>query len=384
MFFRDIPFKQKEKEFLLKQVREERIPHAQLFLGKEGAGALSLALAFVSYVVCTNRSERDSCGECPSCKQSHQYIYPDIHWAYPVVKADTKNREETTSDDFLPKWRSSIKSNPYLNIYDWGQIINAGNSKPNINVKECNSIMHKLALQSFADGPKILLMWLPEYLGKEGNRMLKLIEEPTPDTLIILVAENQSKILNTVLSRCQLVKVLPYREAEISQHLISEMHIDESRAQQVAKLAEGNINKALHIVKGEEKNLAEILFSQLRVAYKSDAIEMQKMTLDMAGWPKDLQLQFLNYGLHFLREYLFSLLTGRVPNLSKSEIETATKMQSIIDQDKVEKLSILMENTIGNINRNANMKICYMADMIVIGDILKNIDVNRPKEINFV
>ncbi len=384
MFFRDIPYKNKEKELLLKQVKDSRIPHAQLFLGKEGSGALSLALAFVSYLVCTNRSNDDSCGNCQSCKQSHKYIYPDIHWAYPVVKADGKNRDETTSDDFLPKWRETIKSNPYLNVFDWSQTIDAGNTKPNINVKECNSIMQKLALQSFADGPKILLMWLPEYLGKEGNRLLKLIEEPTPDTIIILVAENQGKILNTVLSRCQLVKVLPYQESEIANYLKEESGLQEGRAEQIAKLAEGNINKAIHITNGEEKNLAEVLFSWLRTAYKSDAIEMQKMSFEMADWSKDLQLQFLNYGLHFLREYLFSLLTGRIPNLTVIEIETANNMKTIIDQDKVEKLSLLLENAIGNINRNANMKISYMANTILIGDILKNINVNLQKEINFV
>lgn len=384
MFFKDIPHKTEEKAFILRQVKENRIPHAQLFLGTEGSGALALALAFISYMVCTNRSEEDSCGECPSCKQSHKYIYPDIHFAYPVIKIDGKNREDTTSDDFLKQWRTSIQQNPYLNIFDWQHIIQAGNSKPNINVKECTSIVRKLSLQSYADGPKIMLMWLPEYLGKEGNRLLKLIEEPTPNTLIILVAENQNRILNTVLSRCQLVKVLPFREEQIGQTLMEGYGVPEPRAKQIAILAEGNLNKAIHLAKGEEKDLSEGLFQWLRVAYKSDVLEMQKLTLDMAGWPKDMQLQFIQYGLKYLREFLVMLLTGKLPNLSPSEINTAQKMRAIIDTEKVEKLAVLFENTIVNINRNANMKISYMADTILIGDILKNIPVNLPKEINFV
>jgi DNA polymerase-3 subunit delta' len=384
LFFKDIPYKQKEKAFLFKQIKEDRIPHAQIFLGKEGAGALALALAFVSYIVCSNRSETDSCGECANCKQSHKYIYPDIHWSFPFIKASNKNSKDTTSDDYLLTWRETIKTNPFLSISDWQQAIDAKNSKPNINVTECNSIIRKLSLQSYVDGPKILLMWMPEYLGKEGNRLLKLIEEPTPDTLIILVAEHEESILNTILSRCQLIKVLPYKQQEIKDHLVNALSVDHNEAMQIAKLAEGNLNKALHIKQGVQIDYAEQLFDWLRVAYKGDAIEMQKKALEMAGWSKDQQQQFLDYGLHFLREMMFFLLSNQRPNLTDNEFETAQKMKAIIDLKKIEKLSKVMEDGLVNINRNANLKISYMADTICLGDILKNIDASLPKESIFV
>lgn len=384
MFFRDIPYKANEKAFLIKQVREDKVPHAQIFLGKEGSGALSLALAFISYLVCTQREELDSCGQCAACKQSHKFLYPDIHWSFPFIKAESKNAKDTISDDFLGAWRKAILSNPNLGMIDWLQTIGADKSKPNINVAECNSIIKKLSLRSYMEGPKILIMWLPEYLGKEGNRLLKLIEEPTPDTLIILVAEREDQILNTILSRCQLVKVLPYKLEEVSSHLQNAYGLDQTESYQIAKLSEGNISKAIKSKEGISMDLAEYLFDWLRVSYKGDAIEMQEMSINLAGWRKDQQRQFLQYGLKFLRELLFYILTGNLPNLTDAEFATAERMAKIVNQDKIQLIADVLESGLVNINRNANLKISYMADTIRIGDILRNIDVSLPKEINFV
>jgi DNA polymerase-3 subunit delta' len=179
VFFRDIAGKESVKKNLTKAVDSGRIPHAQLFLGKEGSGALPMALAFASYIQCQNRTDGDSCGVCSHCIKSHKLIHPDIHFSFPVVKFGDKKRADTTSDDFLPKWREIIKTNPDMNTSDWLQHIDADNNLPNINVKECNDIMHKLNMMSFESDNKILIMWRPEYLHNEGNRLLKLIEEPT-------------------------------------------------------------------------------------------------------------------------------------------------------------------------------------------------------------
>ena len=384
MYFKDIPYKDREKALLRRQVTDHRIPHAQIFVGNEGSGALSLAAAFASYLVCQRRTESDSCGTCPACKQSHKYLYPDIHWSFPVIKADGKNREDSISDDFLPQWREMLSNSPYMNVSDWQQKLEAGNTKVNINVRECQSIVQKLYLQSFADGPKILILWMPEYLGKEGNRLLKFIEEPTPDTIIILVAEQQNLILNTILSRCQLVKVLPYTFEELTQYAVQHHHLSEDRAQLVASLAEGNMNKALHIIKGDDKDLSEAFVHWMRVAFKCDATEMLSWSNEMSSWSKDEQVQFMKYGTHFLRELLLWILASKRPNMLEKEIDIAEKMKSILDADKIQKICEVIENTQIYINRNANMKIGFMADTILIGNILKNIPNTSIKGINFV
>jgi len=232
MYFKDIPGKEAEKQFLLKNVKEDRLAHAQLFLGRTGSGQLSLALAYASYILCTNRKEKDSCGECSACLKSHKFIHPDVHFSFPVVKKDSKKRNETTSNDFLKEWRSILEKNPYLDMQTWLHSLNLENGQGNINVKECVEIVKKLGLKTFESEYKVLIMWMPEYLRNEGNRLLKLIEEPPENTIIILVAEKQDAILNTILSRVQLLKVNPFSDGDIKQYLEEHLRVSSDECEQ--------------------------------------------------------------------------------------------------------------------------------------------------------
>ena len=372
MFFKDIPGKSEEKQKLIKQIKEDRIPHAQLFLGNEGSANLAMALAFVSYLFCENKQESDSCGECANCNKSHKWIHPDLHFSFPVVKKDDKKREETTSDDFLPQWRLALQSNPYMTISQWQGFIQA-TTKPNINTKECNDIIQKLAYQAFGTGPKVLIMWMPEYLGKEGNKLLKLIEEPTDNTYLILVANDQNKILNTILSRCQLMKFLPYFHEELQEYIEKQYGIDATIAQQYVKLSEGNLSTAIALAKEGEKDLSSNLFNWLRISYKEDAEEIQSFIAEFTAQSMDGQIQFLEYGLHYFQNFYCWLMTDHQNhNMTEHEIEVAQKMKSIISPESIEKINREINFAITGLLRNSNPKINMSALTIKIGDILKN------------
>ena len=265
MQFQSITGQKETKEQLVQMVQHNRLSHALLFLGKEGTGALQLALAFAQYIVCKPKPPEtdlfaapepesqkskvkinDSCGICPACKKANELIHPDIHFSYPVITK--KPGEKPISTDFIKEWREFIVTNPYGNVYDWLQFIGAENKQGNITAHECNDIIRKLNLKSFESEYKILIMWLPEFLGKEGNKLLKLIEEPPPNTLFILIAENEDLILPTILSRTQLVKIplLTNMEVEVALELNAGVKIE--KAQQIAALAEGNYREALQLL----------------------------------------------------------------------------------------------------------------------------------------
>ena len=194
MQFQSITGQKETKEQLVQMVQHNRLSHALLFLGKEGSGALQLALAFAQYIVCEKGSGKkttieepslfgepepapanngqptsvnDSCGTCPACKKANELIHPDIHFSYPVITK--KPGEKPISTDFIKEWREFIAQNPYGNIYDWLQFIGAENKQGNITAHECNDIIRKLNLKSFESEYKILIMWMPEFLGKEGR-----------------------------------------------------------------------------------------------------------------------------------------------------------------------------------------------------------------------
>ena len=375
MFFKDIKGKIEIKKELINTANRGRIPHAQIFLSREGNGGLAIALAFASYIMCENRMEEDSCGECSQCKKTHKWVHPDLHFSFPVVRQGDKKRESTTSDNFLPQWRNMLHLYPYMGKADWFDAINENNSAPNINAKECNDIMHKLNMKAYESDKKILIMWLPEYLGNEGNRLLKLIEEPTDNTYIILVTENQEQILQTILSRCQLVKIPPFTSEDIVNFLIESYGTDSQKALQIANLADGNLNHAIAICNNQAADYSQLIISWLRVAFKSDPIEINKWSKEVESLDKEEQKSFLEYGLHFFRQFNFRLLThSNEVSLTQQELEIANNMAKIIDVDKAEAICQIFNELLENIPRNINLKISLFADTLHIGQILRQKD----------
>src|SRR3982751_3849395 len=201
MLFREVIGQKEVKQQLVEMVKTNRLSHALLFLGREGSGALPMALCFAPYIsllpLAHSSSSPDAslfgepiAPELPSSpeaayawmeKQSSfqkasQLVHPDIHCSYPVVTKKTGTPPMST--DYITEWREFLRQFPYGNVYDWLQFIGAENKQGNITAQECNDIIRQLNLKSFESEYKILLMWMPEYLGNEGNKLLKLIEEP--------------------------------------------------------------------------------------------------------------------------------------------------------------------------------------------------------------
>ena len=346
----------------IRQLREmvdhERLPHALLLLGNSGSGSLAVALALVQYVLCENRNGSEPCGVCKQCTKASKWIHPDIHYAYPTIKLDTK---EPVSTDLLVPWRAALQQNPYMSAQQWFERLGAENKQGNITAKECVDIVRKLSFKAYEGRYKVLVLWLPEYLQKEGNRLLKIIEEPPENTLFILVAENQELILPTILSRCQLVKILPLQDSEIEEALMKQFGMPKSEALTIAHLAEGDWNEALALIDQSEQDRANLFLDWMRKCYRGDAAELVQWVEKFAPLGREKQKHFLQYGLHFLREMLVLILTGSdYLRLLPAELETARRMSSALSFNKIEALTQLFNDCIFYIERNANPKILML------------------------
>ncbi len=374
MYFRDIPGKEAEKTFLRESVKKGRVAHAQMFAGRRGSGQLAMALAYASYLMCTDKMDDDSCGKCPACIKSHQYVHPDLHFTFPVVKKDGKDRKDTTSDDFLPEWRDALKDNPYMDINGWLSRLDNENAQPNINVRECDHIFQKLGLGSFESEYKVLIIWLPEYLRKEGNRLLKIIEEPTDKTVIILVTEHTEEILGTILSRVQLLKVSTFSDVEVRGELEKRFGTSASALESLVGLADGDMAKAYTLAVDDDNDFSERLLRWLRTSYKMEPVEMGAQVNEMASWGRETQKHFFEYCLHFLREYIFWRMTGvDSKRLTKKEQESVKKMSSLLNLSKTESLIGVMDDCILMIGRNASPKILFMTESLRIGRIMRGV-----------
>ena len=358
------------KSFLSQLQFSGRVPHALLFAGQTGWGTLALAVEFAQWLLCEAGEDAKQhggpCGRCNACRKTAQFIHPDLHFSYPVIGANA------VSSTFLNEWRSALAENPYLDANTWLQRLGADNKQGNITKDECNAILKKLGLKAFEGRYKILLMWLPEYLGKEGNRLLKLIEEPPEQTVFLLVTENAELILPTILSRCQLVKTDPLSDADITAGLQENRQIDANRAQQIAFLSGGDFQQALQLADNPENDDAAFLLDWLRKCWRGNGIELVKWTENFAKLGRENQKQFLYYGLYFLRE-LLAMVVSKNPNarLRPEELQTAQNMAAVLNFEKIAQMVNIVNDNVYYIERNANPKILFLDTSIQFNRILK-------------
>ena len=192
-----------------------RVAHAMLMYENEGCGALALALAYVQYLNCANPSGGDSCGECPSCRQMAKLIHPDVHFVFPVNKGPKTSDDKPTSESYLKYWRELAVADPYFTEADLQKAIGIESKSGLIAVAEAKSIISKLSLASVSDGYKAVIFYLPEKMNQEtANRLLKLVEEPPQKTLFLFITHAPEKVLQTIFSRCQSVRVMPLTKEE--------------------------------------------------------------------------------------------------------------------------------------------------------------------------
>lgn len=381
------------KQHLVEMLQQNRLSHALLFLGKEGNGSLPLALAFAQYLVCdkvqkksnttaspslfgdeepiteTNNIPSEACGTCPSCIKSHQHIHPDIHFSFPVITKKTSDKP--TSNLFITDWREFLQQSPYGNVYDWLQFLGAENKQGNITAEECNDIIRKLSLKSFESDYKILIMWLPEFLGKSGNKLLKLIEEPPDNTLFILVAENEEQILPTILSRCQLVKIPRLKNQEIKEALIQQNNINEETAQQIAGIAEGNFHEALQILQHSQEDWQEYLKEWLNATIKTGPLEQTKWVEEISRLGREKQKQFLRYFNHLLEQSIrLRIMGSNALQIAENELAFAEKLNKISGVSQQQIIIEEIDKATYHIERNANAKMLFMALTIKLHHII--------------
>ena len=368
MQFSDIIGQEKVKQHLIQTALDNRVSHAQLFLGPEGSGSLALALAYAQLISCLDPQPMDSCGNCSSCRKYNKLIHPDLHFSYPFFRGGL---DENALPD-LKEWRSLVLSNPYFNLDEWRLRLNAENKQANINKAECMNILQILSLKPFESDYKTIIIWLPEYLKNEGNRLLKSLEEPAHKTLIILVAQNQDQILPTILSRTQLVKIPALREKDIAEFLMYKKGVPENKAIQIAYLSEGNMQAALNFLQTDENDNFMLFSDWMRITFADRGSQILEFVEKTAKLGRENQKNFLRYGLNLIRESVM-ILTGaaELVHLPETELVFITKFSNNLNLQQAEAISIEIEKAHYHIERNANPKILFLDVSLQLVKIFK-------------
>ncbi|MDB5133322.1 MAG: polymerase-3 subunit delta [Mucilaginibacter sp.] len=367
MQFKKIVGQDAIKQRLINSVNENRVSHAQLFLGPGGSGGLPLAVAYAQYLSCEDKQPDDSCGVCSSCRKYQKLVHPDLHFSYPFF---AKHKDDTAIT-FIEQWREAFLTNPYLSLDTWREYLDAENKQANINIAECHQIIKKLSFKPFESAYKILILWLPEYLDKEGNALLKIIEEPQPNTLFLLVAQNQDQILNTILSRTQLIKIPQLGYSEIKSHLVAHYNQTEEAAAEIAYLCNGNLSEALAMLQEGNNGYHGLFVSWLRLCFANKGLEVMTFVEQASKMGRENQKNFLRYGINFMRECCLVLSgAGSLVHLPAQELETAQKMSKVLDLSMAQEVIAELEKAHYHVERNANPKILFLDVSLQIIKIL--------------
>ncbi|MCF8367844.1 MAG: DNA polymerase III subunit delta [Bacteroidales bacterium] len=373
MKFADIAGLDAVKSKLIKTVVDHRVSHAQLFLGPEGSGKLALALAYAQYINCTDKQENDSCGKCASCVKYDKLIHPDLHFIYPTAR--TKSFDKPISKNFISDWRSLVlETKGIFNLSQWYEQIQVEKKQAIINVRDCNEIITTLSYKSYEAEYKVMIIWMVEKLfHAAAPKILKILEEPPDKTLFILISENQEQIINTILSRTQLVKIPYFDKEDIRQMLTYEGH-QPGVVNEAVNISGGNYIAARKVVgQSDEPEMGFSWFSEwMRICYKGQFQSMIDFGSEFSKQTRETQKSLLKYALRMIREsVMINIGEDKLAHLSKNEKEFVAKFHPFINQRNVQMLHTTLNDSIFHIERNANPGILFLDMSIKFARLIK-------------
>lgn len=374
MFFRDIVGQQQICTQLIANVHSKRLGHALLLLGPEGSGHLPIALALATYIHCTNKQASDACGECPSCLKMKKLVHPDIHFYFPVA-TNHRHKKDVSSKLFYPEWRAFITDRPYFSYSQWLETIGIENKQAIINTEDCNDIIRTLGLKSYESPFKVVLIFMLEKIyHAAAPRLLKILEEPPHNTLFLLVAENKELILNTILSRAQLIRLSLPGSSDIERALTKKHGVSSEEARHLAFLSSGNMAEALRMI-DENINVYENFGSfrdWMRLCFKGDIPNMLTWVENMAKSGREKQKAFLGYGMKIFRMCMLNNYdAASLISLGNEEQEFLGKFSPFITPKNILPMVEAFNQSVYHIERNANPKILFADLSLTLTGLIK-------------
>ncbi len=377
MRFADIAGYDALKKALAGMADSGRVAHAMLLYENDGCGALALALAYAQYLACEHPVNGDSCGHCPSCNRIAKLIHPDLHFVFPTntgSKSGKTKAENIISDVYMEDFRALAVENPYFLESQLMEAIGLETKSWDVNVAEAKELSHILSLTSIEGGWKFVVFYLPETLRLEAaNKLLKLVEEPPEKTLFLFITHQPQKVLQTIFSRCQSLRIPPLSAEEVAVALqklgygagpapTGHLSLRPEAAEQ-ARVCGGSLGAALYALRsGDDMQQFEQWFTQLMDALLSDRLVDAWAVGDQiaALSSREKQKAFCIFVSDMLRKIF--LMQQRMEDLSyatASRGEICKRLAGKISPKFASRMQPFLDKTVYYIDRNVSQKILF-------------------------
>jgi len=374
MRFEEIPGFQSIKQLLVHSVHNNHISHAQIFSGAEGSAALALAIAYARFIMCENKQLNDSCERCKSCIKFRKHIHPDMHFSFPANKDGLKG-EEIKSAMYLPQWREALLANPYLNMEEWSTYMDLGTKTPLISAAESLEIIKSLQLVSVENKYKLMLIWLPEKMNiQAANKLLKTLEEPPPNTILLLVTADYENLLETIRSRAVSHRIQNFRTEDAAKLLVEKFDASPESAMKFSEIAEGNIADALWMLREGEAvaDQLELFRSWMQFCFGFKIDELLNLSEKLAkNHKRDWFKSYLNYSIFMIRQSMLMNNSPELNRLSNEEAEFVNKFRQFFHPGNYAQIADYIEDAIAHIQRNASSKIVFFDLSLLIADLFR-------------
>lgn len=348
MTFNDVIGQQEMIERLKRLVDENRLPHAIMLCGPQGAGKLALVIALASYILGTER-----------------WQHPDLHYTYPTIKGKNwPSERKPESDDYASEWFQMLNDQgAYFDLQEWLPRINVENQKSLISVAESDRLTRILMMKSNQGGKKINVMWLPEKMNIEcANKILKLLEEPPSDTHFIMVSLNPEQLLETIRSRVQRFDVKPIDREAMKEALMSRRGLSENDALRIARIANGDWLKAVRMLQtdNEEALFFDLYVMLMRKAYMRDVRDLKKWSEQVSTMGREKQMRMLRAFQRLTREnFMYNFRDASLIYMTQEEEAFARNFARFVNENNVVGMYELYQRAIRDINQNANPRVLF-------------------------
>lgn len=339
-----------------------KVPHAMLFCGPQGCGKMAAALALASYLL--GEGKEGVAQERNVEAMLSKWEHPDLHFTYPTIKTPKMGGDhQPVSLDFIGEWRKMLADGPYFTMERWMEMMGAANQQAVITAAESDQLAKTLSLKSSQGGYKISVIWLPERMNQtSANKLLKLLEEPPSQTVFIMVSEEPGLLLETIKSRTQCIDFKRIPQDAMEKALMSRRMLDESTARGIARMANGDWNKAVRELEANNENVGflEDFKALMRLAYMRNVKELKKWSEKVSGYGREKQRRLLTYFLRMVREnFVYNFHQRELVYMTPVEESFSKNFARYVNEANVVEMNMVMEKAIRDIGQNANGKIVF-------------------------
>ncbi len=346
MSFDNVIGQDRVKKILKSALEEKRLAHALLFCGSEGVGKRALAFELAKAVNCETLHS-DACDECRSCRKVASLNHPDVKFILPLTSDKDTEHER--------KALLSMTQDPYFMGEQGGN--------PSVSIDRVRQVERDINYGAFEGKKKVIVILEADKMKAEAaSALLKTLEEPRTDALLILTTSKPDSMLPTVLSRCQKLNLELLRDGEVEKELIEKMGLDQKQARLVSSIADGSLTRANQWASGnldEELNAAldfistSILKDELKIlniiensAVRGARENVQRTLKMMLIWLKDI--------------FLYSQgLNDRVTNLGR--LEDLENLSRVLQMNLLERLAAKIEASFEMMSRNVNLQLIMLS-----------------------